>query len=89
MLDLEPVSYRSLCARDDPDRINYGLIAEQAAAVDPGFTHWLPPVGDEHGPLAPEGVQYDRLVVHLISIVKRLKAALGDAVQRIETLEAA
>jgi hypothetical protein len=96
LLDLRPVWFRSL-GPDDPDEYSYyGLIAEEVAEIEPRFVHYgpspdcaCPPEEDdpdhvEHhleGCLIPAGVQYDRIVPHLINLLKRQDA-------RIKALEA-
>ena len=87
ILDLRPVWYRSKCKSDNPDWSQWGLIAEEVAEVDPRLVQWKteerikkenPETGlteDETVLLDPpeaEGVQYERLVPHLINILKRM-----------------
>jgi len=96
ILGLRPVWYRSLCP-DDPESYGYwGFIAEEVAEVDPRLVSFGVPTDyerqyDEDGePIdpavadltEPEGVQYDRLVPHLVNLLKRHEA-------RIAALEAA
>jgi hypothetical protein len=96
ILGLRPVWYRSLCP-DDPETYGYwGFIAEEVAEVDPRLVSFGVPDDyeqqfDEDGePIdpavadltEPEGVQYDRLVPHLVNLLKRHEA-------RIAALEAA
>jgi hypothetical protein len=98
---LRPVWYRSL-SPDDPDEWSYyGLIAEEVAEVDPRLVHYGPstdcqcePDDDDHVEhvlsclTEPEGVQYDRLVPHLISVVQRQSTTIQELTARIEALEA-
>jgi len=96
ILELRPVWYRSKAANDRSDWSWYGLIAEEVATVEPRLVHWtyldedyeteeidgtinktLKPDAE----LVPDGVQYDRLTVLLLDVVKRQN-------ERIETLEA-
>lgn len=79
VLDLRPVWFRSLCKDDPKDHSYYGFIAEEVAEIDPRLVHWGK---DEDGNPTPEGVQYDRLVPHLVHLIKDLRA-------RVEQLESA
>jgi hypothetical protein len=96
ILGLRPVWYRSL-GQDDPDSWGYwGFIAEEVAEVDPRLVSFGVPTDyerqyDEDGEpvdpavadlTEPEGVQYDRMVPHLVNLLKRHEA-------RIAALEAA
>ena len=99
---LRPVWYRSI-AGDDPEQWSYyGLIAEEVAEVDPRLVHFGPSadcscVEDDDGHVEhevscltePEGVQYDRLVPHLISVVKRQQAQIDALEARLAALESA
>lgn len=85
ILELRPVWYKSLGDHDPESWGYWGLIAEEVAEVDARLVHWGCPdsyeaVNDENGepvpPTAadmtePEGVQYERLVPHLINIAAR------------------
>ena len=87
VLDLQPVYYRSLCPADNSDWGWYGLIAEDAAQVDPRFASWgRKELRDASGAVikdpatglatyedqaTPNGVPYERLVVNLIAVIKR------------------
>ena len=102
LLDLRPVWFRSLC-KDDPDEYSYyGLIAEEVAKIEPRLATYgpsndcaCPPEEDdphhvEHhleGCLIPEGVQYDRLVPHLINLAKRQDATIKGLEARVASLE--
>jgi Chaperone of endosialidase len=77
IFELRPVWYRSTATADRDDWSHYGFIAEEVADVDPRLVHWGE---DEDGHLRPEGVQYDRLVPHLVSVIQRLE-------QRVAALE--
>jgi hypothetical protein len=96
ILGLRPVWYRSL-GPDDPASYGYwGFIAEEVAEVDPRLVNFGVPEdyvyeydddGERVDPAVgdltePEGVQYDRLVPHLVNLLKRHEA-------RIAALEAA
>jgi hypothetical protein len=95
-LNLRPVWYRSKADSDNKDWSWYGLIAEEVAEVEPRLVHWAYPEDafdvetvdgvikktvKEGAERIPDGVQYERLSVLLLDIVKRQNA-------RIETLEA-
>jgi hypothetical protein len=68
-----PVWYRSLSESDPSDYSYWGFIAEEVAEIDPRMVHW----GDD----GPEGVQYDRYVVHLVGVIQKQQ-------QRLDALEA-
>jgi hypothetical protein len=75
-----PVWYRSL-SESDPSAYSYwGFIAEEVAEIDPRMVHW----GDD----GPEGVQYDRYVVHLVSVIQKQQQRLDAMEARIAALEA-
>ena len=96
-----PIYYRSKCAADPKDWSYWGISAEQLATVDPRLVHWghstkevqqppgLPPktVPDLDSPLKPIGVQYSRLVVPLLQVVKRQGDAIAALEARITALE--
>lgn len=97
ILSLTPIEFRSLCSADIGRELReradtqepwtyYGLSAEEVAEIDPRFVFF-----DSQG--APDGVQYDRLVVPLIHLAKRqrdqiksLEARLGALEQRLSGL---
>ena len=103
VLEMRPVWYRSITGNDPAEHSYYGLIAEEVAAIDPRLVTFGPladcvcPV-DPDGPdvpvhtseclTEPEGVQYDRLVPHLISVAQRQAAELAALTARLEALEA-
>lgn len=85
ILDLRPVFYKSTASMDNRSYGWYGFIAEEVAQIDPRFAIWAKePLVDEDGnPIVdeetgqqllgeekPNGVAYDRMVVHLQKIVK-------------------
>ena len=70
ILNLRPVSYKSTAGVDDSDHSHWGLIAEEVAEVDSRLIHI-----DENGD--PSGVQYARIVVPLINIIKRQEARIA------------
>lgn len=65
---LRPITYRSLAEADDKDRQWLGLIAEEVAEVEPRLVHYVDS--------KPDGVQYDRIVVLLITAIQQLAARL-------------
>jgi hypothetical protein len=70
IFQMRPVWYRSTADTiDDPTKSFYGLIAEEVAKIEPRLVHW--------GEDGPEGVQYERLTVLLIDIVKRQEARIA------------
>ena len=73
VLELRPVLYKSKAEADDQNKDWYGLIAEEVAEIDPGLVHWT----ELDGELVPDGVQYDRLSVLLLSEIKELKQKLA------------
>jgi hypothetical protein len=75
-----PVWYRSLSESDPSDYSYWGFIAEEVAEIDPRMVHW----GDD----GPEGVQYDRYVVHLVSVIQKQQQRLDVLEARIAALEA-
>ena len=97
----QPIYYRSTCDADPDDWSYWGISAEQLATVDPRLVHWghstkevpqplgLPPktVPDLDSPLKPIGVQYSRLVVPLLQVVKRQAARIDALEARLSALE--
>jgi hypothetical protein len=82
------VRYRSAAAQDRPEWSWYGLVAEDVAAVDPRLVHWVDESDADGGRrLRPDAVQYDRLSVLLIDVVRRQRAAIAGLTARIEALE--
>ena len=103
VLEMRPVWYRSITGNDPAGHSYYGLISEEVAAIDPRLVTFGPlancvcpddpddPGVTVHTPecsTEPEGVQYDRLVPHLISVAQRQAAALAALTARLEALEA-
>jgi len=74
VLNLRPVSYKSLCSGDDKDRSHWGFIAEEVVEIDSRLVHFGP-----NG--EADGVQYDRVIPALVNVIKRQEA-------RITALEA-
>jgi hypothetical protein len=82
-LDLRPIWYRSNTAVcSDPSEHSYiGLLAEEVANIEPRLvTRSHIDLLDANSPMQIEGIQYDRLAVMLLTIVKDQQA-------RIEALE--
>ena len=75
-----PVWYRSLSENDPSEYSYWGFIAEEVAEIDPRMVHW----GDD----GPESVQYDRYVVHLVSVIQKQQQRLDVLEARIAALEA-
>lgn len=75
VLNLQPITYRSKAAADDPKKLWFGLIAEDVAAIEPRLVAY-----DKDG--RPDGVQYDRVGVLTLRVVQQQQ-------QQIEMLEAA
>lgn len=73
VLTLEPVWYRSTSSADNPAWSWYGLIAEEVADIEPRLVHW---VQTENG-LVPNGVQYERLAVLLLKVVKQMREEIN------------
>ena len=88
VLNLNPIWYRS--TTDNPNWSWYGLSAEDTAKKEPRLVHWgyskdsYEIITDENGApqkilkdgseLIPDGIQYEKIVVLLLDVVKRLKA---------------
>lgn len=82
-LSLRPVFYRSLCKDDNKDYSHYGFIAEEVAEIEPRLVHWGV---DENGDLMPEGVQYERIIPHLVYLIKDLYKKNEELTRRIEEI---
>jgi hypothetical protein len=81
-----PMSYRSLSEADDPDVRWWGFIAEHVAEnVDPTLVLWNP---DENGNPRPDGVLYERYVVHLCNVARAQRDRIDALEARIAALEA-
>ena len=83
VLQMRPVWYRSLADADRKDWSWYGLIAEEVAAIEPRLVHYAP---DADGNLIPDGVQYDRLAVLLLDVIKRQRAKLTELQEAVARL---
>lgn len=102
VLELQPVYYKSLCSSDNPEWGWYGLVAEDAAKIDPRFAIWSrkekrnadgclitdPETGNFalDDEMVPNGVAYDRLVIPLLQIVKRQETKIKALEKRFELL---
>ena len=101
ILGLRPVWYRSLNDVDPEEWGYWGFIAEEVAEIDPRLVSYgvaddyeweldeneqkmEPPVS---ALTVPEGVQYDRLVPHLVNLVARQRDQIGGLTARVEALE--
>jgi hypothetical protein len=78
ILKSRPVWYRSLCQEDPSQHSYWGFIAEEVAEIDPRMVFW----GDD----GPEGVQYDRYVVHLVKMVQQQKNRIDELTSKVEQL---
>lgn len=103
VLNLRPVWYRSKTDADKSEWSWYGLIAEEVAEIDPRLVHWGYAQDQyeyiEDGPnqyktvlksdakLTPEGVQYDRIGVLLLNVIKEQKEKIESLENRIQELE--
>ena len=79
--DSRPVWYRSLCENDPNDWSYWGFIAEEVAAIDGRLVHWG---GENSG--EPEGVQYERYVVHLVNVIQQHKKQLDLLTKKVNGL---
>ena len=101
VLNLRPVWYRSKADNDKTDWSWYGLIAEEVAEVEPRLVHWSYldsdyDVTEENGSLkkilkadaklVPDGVQYERVAVLLLDVVKRQEQAIQEQQTLINNL---
>lgn len=83
VLDLTPVWYRSTSSVDNAGWSWFGLIAEDVAKIEPRLVHWTP----EEDKLIPDGVQYDRLSVLLLDVVKQMRAEISALKAEIQALK--
>lgn len=97
ILNLKPVWYRSTSKNDNPNWSWYGFIAEDVAKIEPRLVHFktYEVKTNEEGkrvetklqqPIA-ESVAYDRIVPHLVNIIKRQKNEIEEIKQRLMALE--
>ncbi len=102
ILNLRPVWYHSTCESDPAEYGYWGLIAEEVAEIDPRLVHWktteiLTEINEETGSPTetivaldspePEGVQYSRIVPHLINILQRQRTAMQELTARLDAIE--
>ena len=80
LLQLRPVSYRSIVEADDKNAVWYGLIAEEVANVEKRLVQYA-----SDG--SPDGVQYERLTALLLKLVQGQQAEIEQLEQDIRTLE--
>jgi len=103
VLNLRPVWYRSKVDNDKTDWSWYGLIAEEVAEVEPRLVHWSYldsdyDVAEENGSLKktlksdakliPDGVQYERVTVLLLDVVKRQEQAIQELKTELDSVKA-
>jgi hypothetical protein len=103
VLNLRPVWYRSKADNDNSDWSWYGLIAEEVAEVEPRLVHWSYldsdyDVKEENGSikktlkadakLIPDGVQYERVTVLLLDVVKRQEQAIQELKAELDSVKA-
>jgi hypothetical protein len=101
VLNLRPVWYRSKADNDKADWSWYGFVAEEVAEIEPRLVHWSYldtdyDVTEENGSLkktpkagaklVPDGVQYERVTVLLLDVVKRQEQAIQEQQALIENL---
>jgi hypothetical protein len=94
---LRPVWYRSKTEVDRADWSWYGLIAEEVAEIDPRLVHWKYDeyVEDKDGTskpaedakLIPNGVQYDRIAVLLLDVIKKQEQRIAKLENAIDELK--
>lgn len=70
VLALRSVTYKSKAAADDPDRLHWGFVAEEADPILPCLVNY-----DEQG--RPDGFQYERVTVGLVSVARRHEERLA------------
>lgn len=80
VLSLEPVWYRSTSPHDQAGWSWIGLIAEDVAAIEPRLVHWRV---DDHGEMVPDAVQYDRLPVLMLAVMKAMRREMDDLRARL------
>jgi len=84
ILDVRPVTFKSLCECDDSDQVHVGFIAEEVAEVDRRLCFFSK---DENGNEQAEGVQYDRFVPLLLNLISRQNTRIEALEARLSTLE--
>ena len=76
ILKLRPITFRSKCEGDDPDKRHFGLIAEEVAELDTKTVNFH----EEE----PDGLQYDRLIVPLIAYIQKLEKRVSELEERLK-----
>ena len=100
ILELRPIWYRSKGDMDRKDWSYVGLIAEEVHEIEPRLVHYKKAYReetDEKGnkvqipiplnELEPEGVQYERLAVYLLPIIKKQQETIINLEKRVKALE--
>ena len=96
LLDIQPVSYRSLGVDDNPDWTWYGFIAEDVEKIDPRLVTYktCEYTTDEEGTQTlqavtpePNGVAYERFIPHLLLLIKEQKETIASLEARVAALE--
>lgn len=82
--DSRPVWYRSLADADNKDWSFWGFIAEELHEVDPRLVDYAE---DENGELIPDGVQYERFVVHLVNVAQEQKKTIDAQQEEINNMK--
>jgi hypothetical protein len=81
LLALQPITYRSKCMGDDPERTHLGFIAEDVAEVEPRLVLL-------DGESRPNGLAYDRISVLAVYKLQEQEKRIEQLLARIELLEA-
>lgn len=99
LLDARPVYYRSAVETDNQDYSHWGFIAEELAEIDPRLVHYgyknedweIGEDGEtclrEGAELVPDGVQYERMVVHEMALIKDLYGLIKELQSEISELK--
>jgi hypothetical protein len=78
IFSLRPITYKSNSIADDQTKTHFGLIAEEVAEIEPRLVHY---VDDQ-----PDGVQYERICVLLLKIVKNLRQEVDNLKAQIQEM---
>lgn len=84
VLDLEPITYRSICESDDKNLRWYGFIAEKTAEILPKLVNYTRLEKD--GELVPDGVQYERISVLLLAKMQQQEQRIAFLEEQLERL---
>jgi len=96
LLNIQPVSYRSLGVDDNPDWTWYGFVAEDVEKIDPRLVTYKTSeyTTNEEGnqvlqAVTPEpyGVAYERFIPHLLLLIKEQKEKIASLEARVAALE--